>query len=79
MNICLFNPEEVGKPLSLKDERGQHLVKILHKKEGDSFTAGIVGGAAGLAKITKIAQEGIFFDFTPYWLSATYSAKKTFA
>ena len=65
MNICLFNPEEVGKPLSLKDERGQHLVKILHKKEGDSFTAGIVGGAAGLAKITKIAQEGIFFDFTP--------------
>ena len=65
MNICLFEADEIGKPLSLKDERGQHLVKILHKKEGDSFTAGIVGGAAGLAQITKITPEGIFFDFTP--------------
>ena len=65
MNICLFNSDEITKPLSLKDERGEHIVKILHKKEGDSFTAGIIGGDAGLDQITKIGPEGIFFDFKP--------------
>ncbi len=64
MNICLFKPEEMEKPLSLKDERGQHIVKILHKKEGDTFTAGIIGGQAGTAVIKAINEQGISFDFT---------------
>ena len=64
MNICLFNSDEIGKPIALKDERGEHLVKILHKKVGESFTAGIVGGASGTAVITAINDEGISFDFT---------------
>ncbi|MBR1639832.1 MAG: RsmE family RNA methyltransferase [Treponema sp.] len=63
MNICLFTPEEIGKPLALKDERGEHLIKILHKKAGDTFTAGIVGGQSGTACISGITEEGIFFDF----------------
>lgn len=58
MNICLFSEEEINKPLDLRDERGEHLVKILHKKTGDTFTAGIIGGMAGIATITGI--EGDF-------------------
>lgn len=54
MNICLFKPEEIGKPLDIKDERAIHLLKILHKGEGDSFAAGIIGGKAGRATITRI-------------------------
>ncbi len=54
MNICLFTEEEINKPLDLKDERAQHLIKVLHKKEGDTFTAGIIGGKAGIARIEKI-------------------------
>ena len=54
MNICLFTKEEISKPLPYKDERAQHLIKILHKKEGDSFSAGIIEGKAGTALITKI-------------------------
>lgn len=54
MNICLFTPEEISKPLDLRDERAQHIIKILHKKEGDSFSAGIINSAAGKATITKI-------------------------
>ena len=70
MNICLFNEDEISKPLDLRDERGQHIVKILHKKEGETFTAGIIGGQAGTATITKIEgsfKEGgrLFFDFKP--------------
>mgnify|MGYP003292148352 CR=1 FL=1 len=64
MNICLFTSEEISKPLSLNDERAQHLVKILHKKEGDTFTAGIIGGQSGIATITSIS-DGISFTFEP--------------
>lgn len=66
MNICLFSKDEIKNPLPKKDERTQHIIKVLHKKEGDAFDAGIIGGAAGTAKITKISDEGeIFFDFEP--------------
>ncbi|MCR4734311.1 MAG: RsmE family RNA methyltransferase [Treponema sp.] len=64
MNICLFSEAEINQPLDLKDERAQHLIKILHKKEGDTFTAGIIGGKAGLAKITS-TSKAITFTFEP--------------
>lgn len=63
MNICLFNPEELNQPLKLSDERAQHLVKVLHKKEGDSIVAGIVGGKSGIATITSIKEDSITFAF----------------
>lgn len=56
MNICLFREDEIGKPLSLRDERARHILKILHKKEGDCFHAGIIEGFEGEAKITKIER-----------------------
>ncbi|MBQ1948656.1 MAG: RsmE family RNA methyltransferase [Treponema sp.] len=65
MNICLFKPEEIGLPLSAKDERGEHIIKILHKKEGDTFSAGVINGRAGKALITKIENSQIYFDFSP--------------
>lgn len=64
MNICLFTSEEINQPLSLKDERGEHLIKILHKKTGESFTAGIIGGKSGIATITDISDT-ISFTFEP--------------
>lgn len=64
MNICLFTPEEISEPLKLSDERAQHLIKVLHKKEGDSFTAGIIGGKSGTAVINTISDV-ITFSFTP--------------
>lgn len=54
MNICLFSPEEIGRPLAANDERAVHIIKILHKGVGDSFSAGVIGGQAGTATITKI-------------------------
>lgn len=79
MNICLFSPEEILNPLDIQDERAQHILKILHKKEGESFSAGIIGGQAGTAVIKKIDVEEkkssdgkkifkggkIYFDFKP--------------
>ena len=70
MNICLFSNEEIEceQPfLSFDDKRGGHILNVLHKKEGDSLTAGIVGGADGTAVITKIDNflKKIFFEFKP--------------
>ncbi len=66
MNICLFEKNEINCPLSFDDKRGEHILKVLHKKKGDDFTAGIIDDASGTAHITEIDEEGrqIFFDFT---------------
>ncbi len=54
MNICLFNQEELESGLDLRDERAKHILTVLHKGEGDCFTAGIIGGKAGQARIESI-------------------------
>ncbi len=64
MNICLFEQEEIDRPLAASDERAQHIIKVLHKGVGDSFYAGVIGGQAGTATITKI-DGAIHFTFTP--------------
>ena len=53
MNICLFSEAELNKALVWNDERAIHLNKVLHKKTGDTFSAGIIGGQAGTATITE--------------------------
>lgn len=54
MNICLFTKEEINQPLDIRDRRAEHIIKVLKKKEGESFSAGIIGESAGKATITKI-------------------------
>ena len=67
MNICLFEKSQIDLPLSFDDERGAHILNVLHKKQGDDFTAGIIGGQSGVAKITRIDETArqIFFEFKP--------------
>ena len=65
MNIVLFEKNEISCPLKLNDERAQHILKILHKKEGDTFSCGIIKGMAGKAYIIYISEEGIKFSFEP--------------
>ena len=71
VNICLFTESEISQPLPKRDERTEHIVKVLHKKAGDSFDAGIIGGASGTATIVRIGEKGaadegaLHFEFTP--------------
>jgi len=58
VNIILFKAAEIGKPLSRRDERTIHLLKVLHKKAGDSFDAGVLGGSRGLGRIESIRLDG---------------------
>ena len=64
MNICLFTNDEIKNPLPLRDERAQHIIKVLHKKPGDAFTAGVIDGKSGTAVIREINDQRITFDFT---------------
>ena len=61
MNIILFEEHELGHNLSRRDERTIHLLKVLHKKAGDFFEAGILGGLKGTGKIEKINFDGSIF------------------
>ena len=65
MNIALFTEEEINQPLSVKDGRGKHILKVLHKNVGETFDAGIINKEAGVATITKIDENFIYFDFEP--------------
>jgi 16S rRNA (uracil1498-N3)-methyltransferase len=61
VNIILLEEHELGRNLSRRDERTVHLLKVLHKKAGDTFDAGILGGMRGTGKIEKINFDGSIF------------------
>ena len=58
VNLILFESHELGKALPRRDERSIHLLKVLHKKTGDTFDAGILGGQRGSGAIEKINLDG---------------------
>ena len=61
MNIILFEEGESFLPSS--DERCAHIRKILKKKKGEAFAAGLVDGPTGRALITEDGAAGIAFSF----------------
>jgi len=67
VNLILFEAHELGKALPRRDERNTHLLKVLHKKVGDTFDAGLLdGGNGGLGrgKIEKVGIDGsLSFSF----------------
>jgi RsmE family RNA methyltransferase len=58
VNLILFEERELGKALPRRDERTIHLLKVLRKKTGESFDAGILGGQRGTGIIEKINLDG---------------------
>ncbi|MCL2763593.1 MAG: 16S rRNA (uracil(1498)-N(3))-methyltransferase [Treponema sp.] len=58
MNLILFEEHELGRNLPRRDERTIHLLKVLHKKAGDIFEAGILGKGRGTGRIEKINLDG---------------------
>jgi RsmE family RNA methyltransferase len=61
VNIILFEPAELGKPLPRRDERTVHLLKVLRKNPGDRFEAGVLNGNLGLGRIDSIRFDGALF------------------
>jgi RsmE family RNA methyltransferase len=66
MNLILFEYDELAGracgTLPRRDGRAVHLLKVLHKKEGDGFDAGLVGGKLGTGTIMEIDSGVIRFS-----------------
>jgi RsmE family RNA methyltransferase len=71
MNLILFERDELDAAktgslfrgtLSRRDGRAEHLLKVLRKKEGGSFDAGLAGGKLGTGTITEIGPGAIRFS-----------------
>jgi RsmE family RNA methyltransferase len=61
VNIVLFEPAEAAAGtiiLGKHDARAEHLVKVLHKVEGGTFLAGVIGGKRGEGRIDAIMPDG---------------------
>jgi len=67
VNLILFEAHELGEvmpALPKRDERTIHLLKVLHKKAGDTFEAGLLDGGRGSGRIEKVGIDGsISFSF----------------
>jgi RsmE family RNA methyltransferase len=58
VNLILFEECERDSPLRKHDPRAVHLIKTLHKKAGDEFDAGVLGGRRGKGYVRQILDDG---------------------
>ena len=65
MNIILFHEKPENHAISRMDERGRHIIKILHSKPGDQILMGLIDGCYGMATVTAIDDEWIYIDWDP--------------
>jgi RsmE family RNA methyltransferase len=65
LNLILFEPGEIDSPLPRADPRALHLLRVLGRREGGRFDAGIVDGPAGKATLAAIGPDTLTITFEP--------------
>ena len=63
MNLILFEPDETVRPLPRDDPRSQHLLRVLRRREGDTFDAGLVNGPRGKGTLVAIGPAALTLSF----------------
>lgn len=63
VNLILFEPAEVDRPLSRTDPRAQHLCEVLRRQPGDTFDAGLIDGPRGKGTVRAIGAEALELSF----------------
>ncbi len=66
MNLVLFHPAEVGRPLARADARARHVERVLRRGPGEPFDAGIVNGHRGRGRIVAATPDALELVFE--WL-----------
>lgn len=64
MNLVLFDPAEIDRPLARNDRRAVHLLTVLRRQIGEPFDAGLIGGPRGKGAITAIQSDSLALAFT---------------
>jgi len=63
VNLVLFTPEEISRPLPRNDPRALHLLSVLKRQTGDSFDAGLINGPQGRGTIVAIESDHLSLAF----------------
>jgi len=63
MNLILFTAAEIACPLPRDDRRAIHLLRVLRRKEGDTFDAGLINGPRGKGTLVSIHPGAVALTF----------------
>jgi 16S rRNA (uracil1498-N3)-methyltransferase len=63
VNLILFTPEEIARPLPGDDRRAVHLLRVLRRREGGTFDAGLINGPRGKGTVVAIRPEALTLSF----------------
>ena len=63
MNLVLFAPAELDRPLPRDDPRAVHLLRVLRRRAGDTFDAGLVNGPRGKGTLLAVSPDGLTLAF----------------
>ncbi len=64
MNLLLFAPEEIARPLPRSDRRAAHLLDVLRRQPGDVFEAGLINGPRGTGQLVAVEPDSLRLQFT---------------
>lgn len=65
MNLILFTPEDLSRPLPRTDRRARHILEVLKRTPGDTFDAGLIDGPRGKATLTAVTSDALTLTFVP--------------
>lgn len=63
MNLVLFEPTELDRPLPRTDRRAVHLIETLRRGAGDTFDAGLVNGPRGKGTVAALTADALTLTF----------------
>lgn len=63
MNLILFTPGEISRPLPAADPRARHLLTTLRRGVGGEFDAGIINGPRGRGRIEAVTADSLRLSF----------------
>ena len=64
MNLILFEPSEIDRPLPRSDRRAVHLLGVLRRRQGDLFDAGILDGPRGKGTLVAVGESSLELSFS---------------
>jgi len=64
VNLVLFHPEEITRPLPLSDPRAEHILGVLRRKVGDSLDVGLANGPRGKAALLGVTKDALDLAFS---------------
>lgn len=63
MNLILFEPDELDRPLSAEDPRAIHLLSVLRRAVGEPFDIGVINGPRGKGWIVAHDVRGLALGY----------------